>query len=78
MKNEVIVQKSHRHTYDHAVRMVGVDLIEVVTHADLEFAISDRTAMLGFGVTLPSANFGARYGRDRARSRHSDLCRCGG
>jgi len=46
MKNEVIVQKSHRHTYDHAVRMVGVDLIEVVTRADLESAISDRTAML--------------------------------
>ena len=46
MKNEVIVQKSHRHTYDHAVRMVGVDLIEVVTLADLESAISDRTAML--------------------------------
>lgn len=46
MKNEVIVQASHRHTYDHAVRMVGVDLIEVVTRADLEAAISDRTAML--------------------------------
>ena len=46
MKNEVIVQKSHRHTYDHAVRMVGVDLIEVVTRADLESAISGRTAML--------------------------------
>lgn len=46
MKNEVIVQKSHRHTYDHAVRMVGVRLIEVETRAELEAAISERTAML--------------------------------
>ncbi len=46
MKNEVIVQSSHRHTYDHAVRMVGVDLIEVETRADLVAALSERTAML--------------------------------
>ncbi len=46
MKNEVIVQSSHRHTYDHAVRMVGVRLIEVTTRADMEAALSERTAML--------------------------------
>ena len=43
MKNEVIVQSSHRHTYDHAVRMVGVRLIEVATRADLQAALSERT-----------------------------------
>ena len=48
MKNEVIVQKRHRHTYDHAIRTVGVKMIEVVTRADLEAAISDRTAMFAF------------------------------
>ncbi len=46
MKNEVIVQANHRHTYDHAVRMVGVDIIEVNTRADLLAAIGERTAML--------------------------------
>ena len=46
MDNEVIVQKSHRHVYDHAVRMVGVRLIEVETRADLEAALSQRTALL--------------------------------
>ena len=46
MKNEVIVQFCHRHVYDHAVRMVGVKIIEVETKADLEAALSDRTAML--------------------------------
>ena len=46
MKNEVIVQKCHRHVYDHAVRMVGVKLIEVVSLADLKSAINEHTAML--------------------------------
>jgi uncharacterized pyridoxal phosphate-dependent enzyme len=46
MRKEVIVQKSHRHTYDHAVRMVGVRLVEVETMAELQAAVSDRTAML--------------------------------
>ncbi|MCZ6678814.1 MAG: aminotransferase class V-fold PLP-dependent enzyme [Candidatus Poribacteria bacterium] len=46
MKNEVIVQSCHRHVYDHAVRMVGVKMIEVETKADLEAALSDRTALL--------------------------------
>ncbi len=46
MKNQVLVQPSHRHVYDHAVRMVGVEIIEVETRADLEAALSDRTAML--------------------------------
>ena len=46
MKNEVLVQPNHRHTYDHAVRMVGVRIIEVRTRADLEAAIGPRTAML--------------------------------
>ena len=46
MRDEVIVQKSHRHAYDHAVRMVGVRLIEVETLAELEAAIGERTALL--------------------------------
>jgi L-seryl-tRNA(Ser) seleniumtransferase len=46
MKDEVIVQASHRHAYEHAIRMVGVRLIEVRSRAELEAAIGPRTAML--------------------------------
>lgn len=46
MPDEVVVQKSHRHVYDHAVRMAGVKLVEVETRAEMEAAINDRTALL--------------------------------
>jgi len=48
MKSEVIIQKSHRFGYDHAVRNCGVRLVEVETRDDLERAINDKTAMLFF------------------------------
>jgi L-seryl-tRNA(Ser) seleniumtransferase len=48
MKSEVIIQKSHRFGYDHAVRNCGVRLVEVETRDDLERAISDKTAMMLF------------------------------
>lgn len=48
MKNEVIVQKTHRYGYDHAVRACGVKMVEVETASELESAINDRTAMMLF------------------------------
>lgn len=48
MKNEVIIQKGHRFPYEHAVRNVGVRLVEVETRADLERAVNERTALLLF------------------------------
>jgi L-seryl-tRNA(Ser) seleniumtransferase len=48
MKNEVIIQKAHRYGYDHAVRNVGVRLVEVVTAQDLERSAHARTALLLF------------------------------
>ncbi len=48
MKNEVIIQKSHRFAYDHAVRNCGVKLVEVETVEELEAAINERTAMMLF------------------------------
>src|SRR4029450_330437 len=47
-KNEVIIQKSHRFGYDHAVRNCGVRLVEVESAEDLERAVSERTAMMLF------------------------------
>ncbi|MGQ0734794.1 MAG: aminotransferase class V-fold PLP-dependent enzyme [Acidobacteriota bacterium] len=48
MKSEVIVQKSHRFGYDHAVRNCGVRLVEVETRDELERAINEQTAMMLF------------------------------
>jgi D-glucosaminate-6-phosphate ammonia-lyase len=48
MKSEVIVQKSHRFGYDHAVRNCGVRLVEVETREELEGAVNGKTAMMLF------------------------------
>jgi D-glucosaminate-6-phosphate ammonia-lyase len=48
MKSEVIVQKSHRYGYDHAVRNCGVKFVEVETADELEKAVSEKTAMMLF------------------------------
>ncbi|MFN0120988.1 MAG: selenocysteine synthase [Blastocatellia bacterium] len=47
-KTEVIVQKTHRYGYDHAVRNCGVKMIEVETAAELERAVNAKTAMMLF------------------------------
>ena len=48
MKSEVIIQKSHRFGYDHAVRNCGVRLVEVESREDLERAVNPKTAMMFF------------------------------
>jgi L-seryl-tRNA(Ser) seleniumtransferase len=48
MKNEVIVQKSHRFPYDHGIRNTGVKMVEVTTRAELERAVNEKTAALFF------------------------------
>jgi len=48
MKNEVIVQKTHRVGYDHAIRAAGTRLVEVESREQLEKAIGDKTAMMFF------------------------------
>jgi L-seryl-tRNA(Ser) seleniumtransferase len=48
MKSEVIVQKSHRFGYEHAVRNCGVKLVEVESREDLERAVNSQTAMMLF------------------------------
>jgi D-glucosaminate-6-phosphate ammonia-lyase len=47
-RREVIVQKTHRFGYDHAVRNCGVTLVEVETRGELERAVNERTAMMLF------------------------------
>jgi L-seryl-tRNA(Ser) seleniumtransferase len=48
LKNEVIVQKTHRTCYDNQITACGAKLIEVETSADLERAITDRTVLMLF------------------------------
>ena len=48
LKNEVIVQKSHRYGYDHALRNCGIRFVEVETLEQYEQAFTERTAMTHF------------------------------
>ena len=48
LKNEVIVQKSHRYEYDHAVRNCGVKFVEVETLPEYDAAFNERTVMAHF------------------------------
>lgn len=45
-KTEVIIPTSSRNVYDHAIRNVGVQIIQVDTLEELENAINPRTAMI--------------------------------
>lgn len=48
LRSEVIIQKTHRNAFDHAIRNTGVDLVEVETLGELKSAISEKTAMMYF------------------------------
>ncbi|HYK89091.1 MAG TPA: aminotransferase class V-fold PLP-dependent enzyme [Acidobacteriota bacterium] len=48
MKNEVILQKTHKFGYDHAIRAAGARLVEVETREQLQNAVGDKTAMMFF------------------------------
>lgn len=48
LKNEVIVQKSHRYGYDHALRNCGIRFVEVETLEQYDRAFTERTVMAHF------------------------------
>lgn len=52
LKSEVIIQKAHRNGYDHAARTTGIKMIEVETAADVDRAVSSKTAMMFFANFL--------------------------
>ena len=62
MKNEIVIQKAHRNSYDHAFRMVGVKLIEVETAGDVRRAVNERTA--AFAMVLSHNTLGHRIELD--------------
>lgn len=59
LKNQVIMPKESRNQYDHAVRTLGVEIVEVNSASELESALGPKTAMiLILGVHFGSAKFG--------------------
>src|SRR5687767_956108 len=46
LKNEVIAPRHSRNVYDHAIRMLGVNIVEVNDLDQLRKAINPRTAMI--------------------------------
>lgn len=48
LKNEVIVQKTHRYDYDHALKNCGIRFVEVETLEEYERAFTDKTVMCHF------------------------------
>jgi L-seryl-tRNA(Ser) seleniumtransferase len=59
LKNRVVMLKDGRFTYDHAIRMVGVEILEVETCRDLSRALDERVAMV--------ALLGAREAQEAGR-----------
>jgi len=53
-KTEVVIPRSSRNVYDHAVRNVGVKVITVDTAEELENALNPRTAMIYLTAGGPS------------------------
>jgi L-seryl-tRNA(Ser) seleniumtransferase len=45
LKSEVIIPAYSRNVYDHAIRMLGVKIVEVSDPASLEASFNERTAM---------------------------------
>src|SRR5437879_3541397 len=48
LKNEVIIQKTHRYGYDHALRNCGIRFVEVETLEQYEQAFNDHIVMTHF------------------------------
>ncbi|MCC6861591.1 MAG: hypothetical protein IT158_23680 [Bryobacterales bacterium] len=46
LKNEVVIPRYSRNVYDHAIRMLGVRIVEVDTPGELTAALNPRTAMI--------------------------------
>ena len=79
MKTEVIMQKSHRFGYDHAVRNCGVKIVEVETAAELEAADhaadGDDAVLQQQQLGRADSRRGVRAPRQEARRRDDERLR---
>lgn len=51
--DEIIIQKMHRHSFDHAFKIAGAKIVNVgsdqgCTHNEIEAAVTDKTAAIAF------------------------------
>jgi L-seryl-tRNA(Ser) seleniumtransferase len=56
LKNEVVIPRSSRNVYDHAIRMLGVKVVEPETKEEYLASLSERTAMV-YILAGPSDKF---------------------
>jgi L-seryl-tRNA(Ser) seleniumtransferase len=73
LKNEVVIQKTHRYGYDHALENCGMRFVEVENMQDYAKAFTDRTVMAHFF----NAAEGGRIGREdwiRVAHQHGVPC----
>ena len=56
LKSEVIMPRSSRNVYDHAIRMLGVRIVEVDTKEQFVAALNEKTAMVAI-LAGPSDKF---------------------
>ena len=63
IRNEIIIQKKHRYTYDRALTVAGGHFVEVESAEDVRRVVNDRTAMMFFlkptylGDDIPAAQY---------------------
>ena len=80
-KTEVIIPRSSRTVYDHAIRNIGVKIVMVNTPEELEHAINPKTAMIylvGRRRHAVGSLIARKCRQDRETSRHPDPGGCGG
>lgn len=73
LKNEVIIQKDHRYSYDHAISNCGIRFVEVETLADYEKAFTPKTVMCHFFNAAESGQISRQQWVDVAH-RHGVPC----
>ncbi|HTS29486.1 MAG TPA: hypothetical protein VMH81_26635 [Bryobacteraceae bacterium] len=73
LKTEVVVQKTHRYDYDHAISNCGARFVEVETLQQYEAAFNDRTVMAHF---FNAAEGGQISREDWVRVAHSHGVPC--
>ena len=79
-KTEVVIPRSSRNVYDHAIRNIGVKMIMVDTPEELENALSPRTAMIYLaagGARFVRTAVARECRQDREAEEHPDPGRCG-
>ena len=58
LKNEVIIQKGHRYSYDHALSNCGVRIVEVETMDQYREAFNEKTVLAHFFNAAPQGQIG--------------------